>query len=154
MKIHTSRFGEIEIDEALLFTFVEPILGYDKIERYVLIDNSPESPFKWLQAIEDPNIAFPVTFPAYFGLDYQYVIPEEKAKKLELADPENMLSFNIVSIPQGKPEESTVNLAGPIVINIENKKGLQLVLADGKYNIRHKLFDDAAVKKDEEKSKI
>lgn len=146
MKINTSRFGEIEIDENLVFNFIEPILGYDQLKQYVLIDNNPESPFKWLQSIEDPNVAFPVTFPAYFGIDYQFTIPEDKAKKLELTNAENLLSLNIACIPQGNVQETTVNLVGPIVVNIENKNGLQLVLTDTKYNIKHKLFDKDVLK--------
>lgn len=146
MKINTSRFGEIEIDDNLVFNFIEPILGYEQLKKYVLIDNSPESPFKWLQSVEDANIAFPVTFPAYFGIDYQFTIPEEKAKKLDLKGSDNLISFNIACIPQGKSQDATVNLVGPILINIENKNGLQLVLTDTKYDIKRRLFNKDTIK--------
>ena len=152
MKLNTSRFGEIEVDENLIFNFIEPILGYDQLKKFVLIDNSPESPFKWLQAIEDGNVAFPITFPAYFGIDYQFVIPEDKAKKLGLKGPDNLFSFNIVCIPQGNVQETTVNLIGPIIINIDNKNGMQLVLTDTKYDIKHKLFAGDMHKKEQEKA--
>ncbi len=141
MQIKTTRFGEIEVDDDLVFDFVEPILGYNQIKQYVLIDNSPDSPFKWLQAVDDPNIAFPITFPSYFGIDYNFTVPEDKAQKLEITNAESVLSFNIACIPQGQAQDSTVNLVGPIIINIENKKGLQLVLTDTKYSIKHRLFD-------------
>ncbi len=146
MKITTSRFGEVEVDDNLVFEFIEPILGYDRLKKFVLIDNSPESPFKWLQSAEDENVAFPVTFPAYFGIDYQFTIPEEKAKKLDAKETENIVSFNIVCIPQGNAREATINLVGPIVINIENKSGLQLVLTDTKYGIKHRIFDEDKAK--------
>ena len=146
MKLNTSRFGEIEVDDGLVFNFIEPILGYDHLQQFVLIDNAPESPFKWLQSVEDPNIAFPITFPAYFGINYQFVVPEEKTKKLEVTSSENVLSFNIACIPQGKVEDSTVNLVGPIVINVENKNGMQIVLTDTKYSVKHRLFDKDVVK--------
>jgi len=141
MQITTTRFGEIEIDDELVFEFIEPILGYDKLKKYVLIDNSPESPFKWLQSVEDPNIAFPITFPSYFSIDYKFTVPEDKAQKLEVKNAENVLTFNIACIPQGQAQDATINLVGPIVINVESKKGLQLVLTDTKYSIKHRLFD-------------
>lgn len=146
MILNTSRFGEIEVDDNLIFDFIEPILGYDHLKKFVMIDNSPESPFKWLQSLEDGNVAFPVTFPAYFGIDYQYTLPDDKAAKLGIKDAESVFSFNIVCIPQGNPQNSTVNLVGPIVINIENKKGLQLVLADSKFTVKHRLFDKDTAK--------
>ncbi|OGI04850.1 MAG: hypothetical protein A2104_00690 [Candidatus Melainabacteria bacterium GWF2_32_7] len=140
MKINTSRFGEIEIDENLIFDFIEPILGYEHLSKYVLIDNMPDSPFKWLQSAEDVNIAFPVTFPGYFGLNYQFVIPEEETKKLGLSGIEDLLSMNIVCIPPGNPQAATINLLGPLVINAVNKKALQLVLINTNHTVKHKLF--------------
>ena len=148
MKLNTSRFGEIEINDDLIFDFIEPILGYDNFKKFALIDNSPESPFKWLQSVENADIAFPITFPAYFGFDYQFIIPENKAAKLELKGADNLLSFNIVCIPHGNVQDTTVNLIGPIIINIETKKGMQLVLADTKYNVKHRLFNSKISKKE------
>jgi len=148
MKLTTSRFGEIEVNEELIFDFIEPILGYDGLTKFSLIDNQPESPFKWLQSMENGDLAFPVTFPAYFGIDYQFVIPEEKSKKLELKDTENLITFNITCIPHGNVQGTTVNLVGPIVINAENKKAMQLVLTDTKYTVKHKLFTQETVKKE------
>jgi len=146
MKLTTTRFGEIEVDDDLVFNFIEPILGYENLSKFILLDHTADSPFKWLQSTEDSNVAFPVTFPAFFGINYEFVIPEEKAKLLELTNAENLLSFNITCVPQGNPQNSTVNLIGPIVINMENKKGMQLVLTNSSYTTRHKLFNQPAPK--------
>jgi len=142
MKITTSRFDELEINEDIIFNFVEPILGYEHLSKFVLVDNIPESPFKWLQAVEDGNIAFPVTVPGYFGLDYQFVIPDQEAKKLGLTSANDLLSLNIACIPPGKPEEASINLLGPIIINLENRKAMQLVLVNDNLSVKHKLFAD------------
>lgn len=152
MKIDTERFGEIEVDENLIFNFIEPILGYEYLKKYILVDHMPESPFKWLQSAEDPAVAFPVTSPGYFGIDYQFVIPEDNAKKLELTGIDNLLSLNIVCIPVGQPQAATINLIGPIVINTANKNAMQMVLLDTDYSVRHKLFSDSSPfqKKDSE----
>lgn len=146
MKINTSRFGEVEVDEELIFNFIEPILGYEHLSKFILLDHSPDSPFKWLQSAEDANVAFPVTFPAFFGIEYQFVIPEEKAKKLELTNAEDLLSFNITCIPQGNPQNATVNLVGPIVVNMVNKNSMQLVLTNVSFSTKHKLFNQQPLK--------
>jgi flagellar assembly factor FliW len=146
MKINTSRFGEVEVDENLIFNFIEPILGYEHLSKFILLDHTPDSPFKWLQSAEDPDVAFPVTFPAFFGIDYQFVISEEKAKKLELTNAENLLSFNIACVPQGNPENSSVNLIGPIVVNMDNKNSMQLVLTNSNFSTKHRLFNQPSSK--------
>lgn len=140
MIIETSRFGNVEVEDDLVFSFISPILGYEKLNKYVLVDHSEDSPFKWLQSVENKEVAFPVSFPAYFGIDYQFVIPEENAKQLDITSGENVVTLNIVCIPQGKSEDSTINLLAPIIINAENKKAMQLILNDSKFSVRHKLF--------------
>lgn len=142
MKLQTAKFGEIEVDDSLVFNFLEPILGYEHISKYVLIDYNPDSPFKWLQAVEESNVSFPVTIPALFGIDYTFVVPEEQAKLLDLKSIEDVLTLNIVNIPSGHPEQSTVNLLGPIIININNKNAIQMILQDDRYSVRQKLFQD------------
>ena len=82
MNINTEKFGEITIDENLIFDFVEPIIGYENNKKYVLVEHAENSAFKWLQSIEDAALAFPVSSPAYFDIDYQFEIPTEIAEKI------------------------------------------------------------------------
>jgi len=152
MKINTTRFGEIEIDENLIFNFLEPILGYENLSKYFLLDYAEDSPFKWLQSAENPEVAFPVTFPSFFGIDYQFEIPEEKVKLINITDSKKLLSFNIACVPGNNPKDSTVNLAGPIIVNIENKKSMQLVLTNPAYSVKHKLFAEVPAKREEAKT--
>lgn len=146
MKINTSRFGELDLDESSTFTFIEPILGYEHLSKFFIVDHMPDSPFKWLQSCEDGKIAFPITAPGNFGLDYQFVIPESDTKKLEISSSENVLTVNIVCIPQGAPEASTINLLGPIIFNLVNKKAIQLVLANSNFSAKQRLFSNTEVK--------
>jgi flagellar assembly factor FliW len=140
MKINTDKFGEIEINENLIFDFIAPIIGYEHLDKFVLVDHMPESPFKWLQALNDASVAFPVTCAGFFGLDYEFMLHEEDASRLELVNPENLLTLNIVCIPTGHPENATINLLGPLVINMDNKKAMQVVLISSNFSANHKLF--------------
>ena len=140
MFIKTLKFGEIEIDDSLIFEFVDPILGYEDIKKYTIIDAQKDSPFKWLQATECPNVSFPVSIPIFFGIEYEFQIPEESQKKLQIVNPDELLILNIVNIPNSNPQLATINLLGPIIINITNKKAAQLVLNSDKYSVRHRIF--------------
>lgn len=142
MNIKTTKFGEIEIDENLVFNFVEPIIGYDELKKYVLVEHADNSAFKWLQSLEDTDLAFPVTSPAFFDIDYQFEIPTEKAEKIKLDSVESLISLNIVSIPSENPRKSTINLLAPIIINAANKQGMQLILSNSNYPVKCLLFKD------------
>ncbi len=142
MNILTEKFGEIIIDENLIFDFVEPIIGYDELKRYVLVEHSENSAFKWLQSIEEPSLAFPVTSPAFFDIDYQFEIPTEKAEKINLTSVESLISLNIVTIPSSNPRKATINLLAPIIINAANKQGMQLILSNSNYPVKCSLFKD------------
>ena len=72
MKIETLRFGEIDIEEARIFDFVLPIIGFDKLKKFVILEPTKDNLFKWLQSVEDPTLAFPII--SVSALDYDYTI--------------------------------------------------------------------------------
>lgn len=142
MNINTTRFGEVSIDENLIFEFVEPIIGYDDLKKYVLIEHSDNSAFKWLQSVECAELAFPVTSPAFFDIEYQFEIPTEKADLIGLTSVESLISLNIVTIPAINPRKATINLLAPIIINAANKQGMQIILSNSNYPVKQSLFKD------------
>ena len=119
MNLNTTKFGEIQIDENLIFDFVEPVIGYDNLRKYVLVEHSENSAFRWLQSVEDADLAFPVTSPASFDIDYQFEIPTDKAEKIGLS----------------------ICLA-PIIINAATKQGMQIILSNSNYPVKEPLIKD------------
>ncbi|MBR2386274.1 flagellar assembly protein FliW, partial [bacterium] len=113
--IESTRFGQIQIDASLLFDFVAPIIGYDKYTYFALIDTAPDSPFKWLQSVSDPNLAFPITLCSYFDIEYNISISKEDLELIGANSMEDIMTLNIVSIPLGDPQGATANLRAPIV---------------------------------------
>lgn len=138
--ISSTRFGEIEIDKTLLFDFVAPIIGYNEHKKFVLIDNSPDSPFKWLQSVEDPELAFPVTLCNYFNIDYNFTIEDAEADLLGVKNAEDVMAINIVNIPHDCPQNATVNLLAPIVINTHTNSAMQIILKNSDYKVKYPLF--------------
>ena len=150
MQISTTRFGEIIIDDNLIFDFVQPVIGYDKLSKYVLIEHKENSAFKWLQSVEVPALAFPVTSPAFFNIDYQFEIPTEIAEKIELTSVDSLISLNVVTIPANQPEKATINLLAPIIINAQNKQGLQFILSNSNFPVKYSLFNNRKQQPDNE----
>ena len=141
IKLNTAKFGEIEIDKSSIFNFVSPIIGFKDLKQYAIIDYKPDSPFKWLQSIEDSELAFPITLCSFFGIDYQFDIPDEEAELLEIETADDVFVCNIANIPSSNPQGATVNMLAPIIINLKNKKAMQLILKNTNFEVRHKLFE-------------
>ncbi len=142
IKISTTRFGEIEVDEKLIVSFSEPILGFENENRFIILDHSEDSPFKWFQSVDSPGLAFVITNPKLFGIDYEFSLSEEVAKKLSLTSADDALVVTIVNIPQNNPGLMTANLLGPIIINEKNKMAVQHVLSESKFDTKTRLIPD------------
>lgn len=140
--ITTSRFGNIEVDDSLILNFTSPILGFDQLKQFVILDHADESPFKWLQSVEMPELAFVITNPQFFGINYEFSLPEDACQKLELTQAEDALVVNIVNIPADNPKAMTANLLGPIVINQSNRLAMQVILNDSEFSTKTPLVNE------------
>ncbi len=141
LKFNTEKFGEIEVDKDLIFEFVAPIIGFNDLKKYTIIDYKPESPFKWLQSLEDMSLAFPVTLCSFFGIDYQFDIPDEEADLLGIESADDVFVCNIANIPASNPKDVTINMLAPIIMNTVNKKAMQTILKNKEFQVRYKLFN-------------
>ena len=140
MEIKTTRFGQVEIDENLIITLPEGILGFEDFRRYIILDHfDKESPFKWLQSVEDPSLAFVITDPLVFIPEYKARISKEEVSSIELSDVSKSIIVVIVNIKRDH-SEITINLQGPVVINADKKLAKQVVIRESDYSVRHTIF--------------
>lgn len=144
MNIKTKRFGEIDIDPKSKIHFPSGLLGFAKEHDYVLLDPNKMSPLKWLQSVDDPDLAFVVTDPLIFKPDYEIRVFENDLAELDVEDPSTVVQLVIVTVPRD-PAKMTANLKGPLLINTANNKARQIVLDDPKYDIKFRLLSDDAV---------
>lgn len=139
MILNTRNFGTIEVQEDKCITFKEGIPGFEHLKQFILIEEE-DSPFHYLQAIEDGDIRFIITDPYYFKADYAPIISESYFTKLGEGDNEAYSLYTIVTL-KDEVKNSTLNLAGPLLIHIENRQGVQIITEDGTYTTRHKIVD-------------
>jgi flagellar assembly factor FliW len=149
IKIVTKPFGEIEIDEKQLVDFPEGILGFDFLKKYAIIDSDDDkSPFKWLQAFDEPSLAFVIIRPEDFISSFVLRVSQNDLDAVGLKDKKDALVFAIVTIPEN-PSHMTANLQGPIIINPEKCLGRQAISLDDQHTVRHRILDE--IKKSTEK---
>lgn len=140
MKIQTARFGEVEIEKERIFKFVIPIIGFNELQDFVILDLNKDSFFKWLQSVEDPALAFPIVSVFSMNVDYSIDIPDNVVEMLKIKNVESLLVMNIASIPQNNPQGTTLNLLAPLVFNLEESLAGQVILSGSGYDISFPLF--------------
>ncbi len=73
------------------------------------------------------------------GMQIILHLNQETIEKLEVKSPNDIMLLNIITVGQTL-EESTVNMKAPIVINVRNNCGMQIILQDEEYSIWHPLL--------------
>ncbi|WP_421900973.1 flagellar assembly protein FliW [Maridesulfovibrio sp.] len=132
-KIIRTRIGEREITEEGIIYFSRGLIGFDDKRDFALIQLSENSPFLLLQSLEDPGLGLLVADPYSFMDDYEVRLSEAEKRILRVENVRQLAVLVTVTIPPGRPNETTLNLGGPIVINSEAKRGMQVPQVDSKY---------------------
>lgn len=140
--VSTTRFGVIEVDEDLIITLPEGIIGFDQCKRFVIIQHDDVSMFRWLQSLDIAAIAFPIIDPNEFRDDYAPIVSDSDVRSLSLTAEMNPLLFAIVTIPAGNPRGMTANLLGPIVVNPITRNGKQIIVPDQGFTTRHVILEE------------
>lgn len=139
MKIQTSRFGEIEIAPEDTLEFVEGLLGFGQLRRFVLLDDPNDEIFAWLQSCESTEIAFPVLEPELFAQNYKIDLSKSDLESLGLKTIDEGRLLTIITIPSD-PTQMTANMKAPIVISPSRRIARQCVLQDNLLQIREPIF--------------
>jgi flagellar assembly factor FliW len=139
-KVKTTRFGEIEVKENDVIVLPAGLIGFPELTRYILLDHDKDSPFKWLQSLEDGAIAFVLINPLLFKPDYTVEVSETEVSDLDLKSEEDAVISVIITMPSN-PQNMTANLKAPLVFNLKNRKGKQLILNNSAYTTRHNIME-------------
>lgn len=138
MRVETTRFGVVEVDESTLVNMPGGLLGFEDQTRYCLIQHRPSASFRWLQSTQDPSLAFVVVDPSEYFADYEIELSDRDVQRLQLSGAEDAIILAILTIRDSGSDVSA-NLAAPIVINSKNFIAYQVVLEDERYQTRHVL---------------
>jgi len=144
VKIQTTRFGQITLNDEQVIDMPHGMLGFSEHRRYVIIQNKKDSPFFWYQSLDDPDLAFVITRPYLFMPDYNPQIKEGVAHMLWHMDDTQFFTsleiYVVVNIPRGAPGKMTGNFMGPLVVNPLCQQAVQVVLSEGGYSHKTRLF--------------
>ena len=138
MKLLTTRFGTVEVPDKNVLFFSLGVLGFPEVRRYVMLDHGRNTPLKWLQAVDKPELAFPMVPATDLVEDYHITVSPDDLAALAMESTDELLAFVILTIPNAAPEGTTANLKAPIVMNPTTHLARQ-VLVEQDYPIRYPL---------------
>jgi len=120
--------------------FPKGIPGFDQITHYKFTSQPEVKLFMNMTATDQSNISF-------FCIDSFTVYPKYSIKlttqlisDLKITPQTQLIALSIVTVGTSV-EETTANLLGPIIINLNNKQGLQTILENSEYQVRYKIWD-------------
>lgn len=136
MKIETKYQGTVEIEEQEIWTFEKGIPGFPEEKQFVILPLPENNIYSFLQSVKTPALAFIIVNPFVFFKDYSFDIDNGTVAQLELTEEKDALVYSILTL-QDPFEKTTANLQAPLIMNIKNKKGKQLILNEGNYKTKH-----------------
>ena len=133
-----TRLGKRSVELDKIINFPRGLIGYEEMHEFTLLQLKEDAPFLILQSTEEPMLGFLVGDPFSFYQKYQIKVGDAEQNLLQIERIDQVAVLCTVIIPMGKPEDMSINLSGPILINHEARIGLQVPQVDG--NFPSKLF--------------
>lgn len=136
--LHSPELGPIDYREEDLILFPLGLPAFETRTRFLLIEDGAYAPLAFLLSVEQPDLRFACVPVRLMEAAYRLELQEEEEEALGLSGGESTLGlFGIITFPAG--ETPTVNLLAPLVINREQRLGVQSVQTASSYAVRHPL---------------
>lgn len=140
MELVSKIHGTMKYDSKDVITFKKGIPGFQEYKEYVLLDLEGNEPFKILHSLENDELAFVVISPFEVKKDYEIELKEDIKESLNLKSYEDVLILTTVTL-NSKVQNITTNLCAPLIININENIGEQIILDNNKYKIKQPLLE-------------
>lgn len=150
MTIETRIFGEVTIDSEKIIHFESGIIGFPELTDFALIydaDKGTDAGIRWMQSMQEPNFAIPVMDPLLVCADYNPTVDDEILKPIEFESVEDILLLVTVTVPKDLKLMS-VNLKAPLIINVPERKAIQIILDSDEYKVKYPIYDILNAKKE------
>ena len=127
------------IDETVVFNFPDGIPAFEDSKRFVLMVNDKIKPFFYFKSLDVKGLSFVCIDPFLVCKGYSVKLSAKDQSLLGLEDVNTAFVLSLVTVEKD-PRKTTTNLLAPIVINMENLSGRQVIL-DENFPVRFNIWD-------------
>ena len=142
-RVQSDQLGEVEVADEAVIHFPDGIPGFEECHDFVIIEDEELAPFRWLQSLDDGEIAFVVVDPVLIFPGYEVQLGPADTAAIRLGDPKRALVQVILTISED-PDKTTANLQGPLLINADQNLGCQVLLTRSPYATRYSVMQGLA----------
>lgn len=142
MEVITPRFGRLDVSPRDILHFEQGLIGLRNCRRWVVLADAQNPALGWLQCLDDIDVALGVVSPRRFVPNYQLRIDRHELQSLHLTAARDA---QVVVILSRHAEGLALNLRAPLVINVESRRGRQVIAKDA-LPVRMLLAADAGVR--------
>lgn len=139
MKINTRYHGEREYKENEIIYFKNGLPGFEDLKKFISFPIKENELFSVLHSIEDEEIGIVTVSPFEVDKEYKFKLEDEVINDLKISSPDDIIVAVTVTL-HSKVENITVNMRAPIIININENLGEQIILDNDSYSIKHPLI--------------
>jgi flagellar assembly factor FliW len=139
MIVNTVSFGVLEINPQDVYTFPQGIPGFEGNTQYIIIQPDPSLPFCYFQSVEESSLTLLVCNPFIFFEDYDFQLTDIHQLELNITNEADVVVWSVVTINKDH-SGATMNLLAPVVVNVNEKIGKQIILHDSKYRVKHTII--------------
>jgi len=130
----SALLGPLAVPRDQVYRFPSGIYGFPDARTFVLLPDDAEGCF-WLQSLEHADLTFLLVDPFRFVPGYVVEFAPGTWSDLS-ADAHDLLVLAIVTLPQRKGDPPTLNLQGPLVLDVASRRGRQVVV-ETVHGVRH-----------------
>ncbi|MGP0577591.1 flagellar assembly protein FliW [Paenibacillus peoriae] len=125
--------------KSTFYVFPKGIPGFEQLREFQLQEHNEL--FSLFSAVEQPATIFITVNPFDFFKDYEFELSDDALEDIGITSQEQ-IAVRCICTWNSDQSKTTVNLLAPLIFNIEQRTGKQIVLQNTKYTIKHPLWNE------------
>jgi flagellar assembly factor FliW len=138
VRIASRALGELEVSPSCVMHFAAPIGGFPRQRDYALVPAAREGLW-WLQSVESPEVTFILGDPFLHSSDYGFDIGDVERSALRILDESDAFGLVMITLPSEEGETATANYRAPLVFNLRQQRGMQIISRDDRHGVRSQI---------------
>lgn len=134
-EIELPRFGTCAYRDEEVLQFAWGLPGFTYLRRFLALSLAGQERFVWLQSLDDPSIALPMTNPYDIFPEYDPKFPISALESLGIERADDFVVMCVCIVTKDAVEMSC-NLLAPVVINLRERAGRQITLEGSSYSVK------------------
>ena len=142
-QIRTAYFGELDSADGAVFHFPYGLPGFEHEHTFVFLKQPHTEPLLFLQSLDNSRLCFILLPILVLDPNYAVNLDADDLAGLHLEPGrqpivgKDILCAAIVTTGSAEQGQPTANLMAPVVVNLKEQIGMQVIQADSAYSHRH-----------------